>query len=44
MPLSGLITRLTKKNQRNSFNTVIRDYFCSRFFEIIATSRVIASL
>jgi hypothetical protein len=44
LSLPGLITHLIKKNQRNPFNPVIRDYFCTRFFEIIATSRVIASL
>jgi len=33
---------MIKKDQRNPHNPLIRDYFCICFFEIIATSRVIA--
>ena len=40
----GLNIRVTKKNQLNHPNPAICDYFYNRFFEIIATSRVIAPL
>jgi hypothetical protein len=39
-----LVYVLLKKDQRNPHNPLIRDYFCICFFEIIATSRVIAPL